>query len=84
MLQPEGPRRRVTILLADDDEEDRELTRDALREAHLANEVLFVVDGQDLMGTTLTVGWSTTWPYMSTARSTGTATCVAIAGWATW
>jgi CheY-like chemotaxis protein len=40
---------RVTILLADDDEEDRELTRDALREAHLANDVMFVVDGQDLM-----------------------------------
>ena len=39
----------VTILLADDDEEDRELTRDALRHAHLANDIQFVVDGQDLM-----------------------------------
>jgi CheY-like chemotaxis protein len=49
MPQLEYGGRRVTILLADDDEEDRELTRDALREAHLANEVMFVVDGQDLM-----------------------------------
>jgi CheY-like chemotaxis protein len=49
MPQLEHGARRVTILLADDDEEDRELTRDALREAHLANEVMFVVDGQDLM-----------------------------------
>jgi CheY-like chemotaxis protein len=49
MPQLERTGRRVTILLADDDEEDRELTRDALRESHLANEVKFVVDGQDLM-----------------------------------
>ena len=41
--------RPVTILLADDDEEDREMTRDALQDAKLANEVRFVVDGQDLM-----------------------------------
>jgi CheY-like chemotaxis protein len=41
--------RAVTILLADDDEEDRELTRDALQDARLANEMRFVVDGQDLM-----------------------------------
>jgi CheY-like chemotaxis protein len=39
----------VTILLADDDEEDRELTRDALQDARLANEMRFAVDGQDLM-----------------------------------
>ncbi len=39
----------LTILLADDDEEDRELTREALQDAHLANEMRFVVDGQDLM-----------------------------------
>jgi CheY-like chemotaxis protein len=35
--------------MADDDEEDRELTRDALQDARLANEMRFVVDGQDLM-----------------------------------
>jgi CheY-like chemotaxis protein len=42
-------RRPLTILLADDDEEDRELTRDALQHARLANELRCVVDGQDLM-----------------------------------
>jgi CheY-like chemotaxis protein len=39
----------VTILMADDDEEDREMTRDALQNARLGNVVKFVVDGQDLM-----------------------------------
>jgi CheY-like chemotaxis protein len=42
-------RRALTILMADDDEEDRELARDALRESRLANDLRFVVDGQDLM-----------------------------------
>ncbi len=41
--------RSVTILLADDDEDDRELTRDALEHARLANDMRFAVDGQDLM-----------------------------------
>src|SRR5579863_6134459 len=35
--------------MADDDEEDREFTRDALQNARLANDMRFVVDGQDLM-----------------------------------
>jgi CheY-like chemotaxis protein len=39
----------VTILMADDDEEDRELTRDALEDARLANDMRFAVDGQDLL-----------------------------------
>lgn len=39
----------VTILMADDDEEDRDLTRDALQDARLSNQMRFVVDGQDLM-----------------------------------
>ncbi len=42
-------RRPFTILLADDDEEDRELARDALQDSRLANEMKFVVDGQDLL-----------------------------------
>ena len=42
-------RRPITILMADDDEDDRELARDALQDARLANEMRFVVDGQDLM-----------------------------------
>ena len=39
----------VTILVADDDEEDRHMTEEAMAEAHLANELRFVVDGEDLM-----------------------------------
>jgi CheY-like chemotaxis protein len=41
--------RAITILMADDDEEDRELTREALTDARLANLMRFVVDGQELM-----------------------------------
>jgi CheY-like chemotaxis protein len=39
----------MTILLAEDDPEDRELTKEAMAESHLANEIRFVTDGQDLM-----------------------------------
>src|SRR3954451_55977 len=42
-------RRHITILIADDDEEDRLLAEEALRGAHLVNDLRFVVDGQDLM-----------------------------------
>ena len=35
--------------MADDDEDDRELTRDALQDPGLAEEMRFVVDGQDLI-----------------------------------
>ena len=49
MSQPEVPTRPFTILLADDDEEDRELARDALQDSRLANEMKMVIDGQDLM-----------------------------------
>jgi CheY-like chemotaxis protein len=48
MSQSDAPTRPLTILLADDDEEDRELARDALQDS-LANEMRFVVDGQDLL-----------------------------------
>ena len=49
MSQRDAPHRPFTILLADDDEEDRELARDALQDARLANEMQFVTDGQDLL-----------------------------------
>jgi CheY-like chemotaxis protein len=49
MSQPDPGARPFTILLADDDEEDRELARDALQDARLANEMKFAVDGQDLL-----------------------------------
>ena len=39
----------VTILLADDDEDDRKMTREALEEARLANSLECVVDGEELM-----------------------------------
>jgi two-component system, response regulator len=39
----------VVILLADDDEEDRMLLCDALKESRLSNEIHCVTDGEDLM-----------------------------------
>ncbi len=41
--------RAITILLADDDEDDRLMTRDALRDARLHNDLRFVIDGVDLL-----------------------------------
>ena len=45
---PPGPKP-ITILLADDDADDRMLARDALVESRLANDLRFVEDGEDLM-----------------------------------
>ena len=39
----------ITILLADDDPDDRMLTRDAFVESRLCNELDMVVDGEELM-----------------------------------
>jgi CheY-like chemotaxis protein len=39
----------VPILIADDDEEDRMLARDALEESRLANSLFFVHDGVELL-----------------------------------
>jgi CheY-like chemotaxis protein len=44
---PESPP--FTLLLAEDDEDDRLMARDALREADVHNELRVVVDGVDLM-----------------------------------
>jgi CheY-like chemotaxis protein len=47
-----APDRRVrplSILMADDDEDDRQFTADALREARLMNDVRFVQDGEELL-----------------------------------
>ena len=46
MSQPPRP---ITILLADDDADDRMLARDALKESRLANELLFVENGEELL-----------------------------------
>jgi CheY-like chemotaxis protein len=42
-------RKPIVILLADDDEEDRMLARDALAESRLSNDITCVTDGEDLM-----------------------------------
>lgn len=39
----------ISILLADDDEEDLQMTVDALRESRLSNDVRMVRDGEELM-----------------------------------
>ena len=39
----------IIILMADDDADDRELTREALRAAHLLNELRTVSDGVELL-----------------------------------
>ena len=41
--------RPVVILMAEDDPDDRLLSKEALQEAHLANQLRFVEDGEDLM-----------------------------------
>ena len=50
----------ITVLMADDDEDDRELTRDALEDARFVDRMQFVVDGQDLIDYLRQVG-----PYAS-------------------
>ena len=42
-------RRTITILMADDDEDDRMLARQALEESRLANDFHLVEDGEELM-----------------------------------
>ena len=42
-------RRTITILLADDDADDRMMAADALEESRLANDLKFVEDGEELM-----------------------------------
>lgn len=39
----------VTILMADDDPDDRMLTEEALSESHLLNDLYFVENGEELM-----------------------------------
>jgi len=43
------PKDKIIILMADDDEEDRLLAKDALEEAHLLNPLEFVEDGEELI-----------------------------------
>lgn len=46
-MKPSG--KSVVLLMADDDADDRLLTRDALAESHLVNELHTVEDGEELM-----------------------------------
>jgi CheY-like chemotaxis protein len=39
----------ILILMADDDADDRQLTKEALEESRLANDLRFVFDGEELM-----------------------------------
>jgi len=39
----------ITILICDDDEDDRMLSKQALEEAHVSNDVRFVEDGEQLL-----------------------------------
>jgi CheY-like chemotaxis protein len=39
----------ITILMADDDADDRELTREAFEESRIANDLRFVEDGAELL-----------------------------------
>lgn len=43
------PTRPVTILMADDDPDDRQMTREAFEESRLVNDLRFVEDGAELM-----------------------------------
>jgi len=42
-------RRRVTILMAEDDEDDRLMARDALAEGRVNSDLRFVADGEELL-----------------------------------
>ncbi|HEV8445302.1 MAG TPA: response regulator [Gemmatimonadaceae bacterium] len=39
----------ITIVICDDDEDDQVLTEQALKDAHISNELRFVDDGEDLL-----------------------------------
>ena len=41
--------RAISILIADDDAEDRQMAKEALEESRLANNIYFVEDGEQLM-----------------------------------
>lgn len=49
MRSDNGSIRPITILMADDDEDDRDLARDALEGTQLGDRMEFVSDGQDLI-----------------------------------
>lgn len=46
---PEPMKKPITILMADDDPDDRQLTREAFEENHIGNDLRFVEDGEELL-----------------------------------
>lgn len=48
-MEGNGNRRPITILMADDDEEDQMMTKKAWENSRLANDLHFVEDGEELM-----------------------------------
>lgn len=48
-MEANEARRRIPILMADDDPDDRMLAQDALDEVRLANDLYFVQDGEELL-----------------------------------
>lgn len=48
-MTPDADVKPITILMADDDPDDRLLAQNAFKASHLANDLRFVVDGQELM-----------------------------------
>ena len=53
MISKDAP---ISILMADDDEDDRLMAKEALEEARLANTINFVEDGQELLDYLYRVG----------------------------
>ncbi len=49
MLNSNNPKNGVTILIADDDADDRMMISDALRESRLSNNLRFAENGEELM-----------------------------------
>ena len=45
------PGKLISILIADDDADDRQMTQEALHECRLVNDVHFVEDGEQLLKT---------------------------------
>jgi CheY-like chemotaxis protein len=49
MKEPKEQGKPITILIAEDDEEDRQLIKEALATSRLVNDVRFVEDGEELL-----------------------------------
>ena len=46
---PESNKKPITILMADDDPDDRRMTKEAFEESHVMNDLRFVEDGEQLL-----------------------------------